>query len=186
MLWQRLDRVGQDACRFLRTDTGWTIEGTAVFDQGGAPACIGYRLDCDPAWQSRSAEVRGWIGGHEVSRDIRRGEDGRWQVNGIGDDRLSGLCDIDLGFTPASNTNAIRRLSLPSGAEAGTEAVWLDADDWEVKPLRQTYRRVAERLFDYASPLHGYAARLEVDAFGAVTDYPDLWRATNLMHGLTR
>ena len=71
--------------------------------------------------------------------------------------------DIDLGFTPASNTNAIRRLNLSRDEAADTIAVWLDTGDWTVKSLRQSYRRGNGDTFDYISPQHDYRATLIVD-----------------------
>jgi len=39
---------------------------------------------------------------------------------------VDALRDIDLGFTPATNMNAIKRLQLPIGEHAEFTAVWLD------------------------------------------------------------
>jgi hypothetical protein len=58
-------------------------------------------------------------------------------------DLTGGLLDVDLGFTPASNTNAIRRLDLGIGETTETIAVWLDTADWTVKPLTQSYERLS-------------------------------------------
>lgn len=90
---------------------------------------------------------------------------------------ISGLPDVDLGFTPATNANAIRRLDLAVGAAAETTALWLDVDNWAIKPLRQVYRRLAEDRYEYASPDHDYRVVLTVNGAGMVTDYPDLWAA---------
>lgn len=95
------------------------------------------------------------------------------------DAALNGLPDIDLAFTPASNTNAIRRLSLSDGETADSAAVWLDTADWTIKPLPQTYRRMHAGAYHYTSPLHGYSAVLTVEGFGIVTDYPGLWAAVS-------
>ena len=175
VLWEGLHQKGHDACRFAETADGWAIEGAAVFDHNGQPASLAYRLICDRQWASLHASVTGWIGKRDIRIDIAREGDDGWCVNGTRHPALTGLKDIDLGFTPASNTNAIRRLNLPEGAGVETVAVWLDTEDWAVKPLRQSYRRINEHSFAYASPQHGYHATLTVDEFGAVTDYPDLW-----------
>ena len=106
----------------------------------------------------------------------RTGSD--WTVRGVpvvAD--VSGAGDVDLGFTPATNTNAIRRLSLAVGEAAETTALWLDVDNWSVKPLRQTYRRIDATQYEYASPDHGFSAVLDVNGAGLVTTYPDLWIA---------
>jgi hypothetical protein len=106
---------------------------------------------------------------------IRRAPDGEWTLNGTPVPGLDAALDIDLGFTPATNTLAIRRLALPVGAEAEITAAWFDPADERLKPMRQTYRRVSQTDYDYRSP--GFSARLRVDAQGIVRDYEGLWRA---------
>lgn len=175
VFWKRLELEGHDACRFAETRDGWTIEGTAVFEHDYGAAALTYRLLCDKHWSSRKASVRGWVGENTVELLVERASDGSWSVNGRNNDALAGLEDIDLGFTPASNTNAIRRLNLPEGEEAESVSVWLDTEDWNVKPLHQWYRRIGGNAYDYESPMHDYRATLLVDEFGAVQEYPNLW-----------
>lgn len=172
-LWRRLDVPGHDACRFLHDGLGWVTEGSAVFVEHGRVAALTYRLRCDDRWVSRSASVQGWIGGEPLAIEIARTGGNGWTVDGRDAPELAGLSDIDLGFTPATNTNAIRRLDLAVGDRGETVAVWLDDSDWTVKPLPQSYARVAADRYDFASP--GFRARLTSDGFGAVVDYPELW-----------
>ena len=88
---------------------------------------------------------------------------------------MRGLSDVDLGFTPASNTNAIRRMDLHEGFGADCVAVWFDTEDWTVKRLLQNYHRTGPQTYAYASPRHDYRATLVTDGFAAITDYPGLW-----------
>ncbi|MGP3698521.1 putative glycolipid-binding domain-containing protein [Rhodobacter sp. NSM] len=176
ILWRRLSQEGHDACRYRETPEGWMIDGTAVFTHADRAAMLSYHVMCDPEWASRGAAVSGWIGSRPFRLDLWRADDGLWRVNGHIDRSLDGLQDIDLGFTPATNTTAIRRLRLPEGSGARSVAVWLDDGDWTVKPLVQTYRHVARGRYAYESPLHDYGATLLVDDFGTVTDYPELWK----------
>ena len=82
--------------------------------------------------------------------------------------------DIDLGFTPATNTLPIRRMMAQRQDGADLAAVWLDAGDWSLKLLPQTYAKAADG-WRYASPSHDFEADLAVDGDGFVTDYPGLW-----------
>ncbi len=172
--WDRLDISGTDACRISQHVEGWTLEGTAIF---AAPetSCLHYRLDCAPDWTTTQATVSGWVGRLDKGLHIQRGPQG-WTCNGAPVAGASGLLDVDLGFTPASNTNAIRRLDLRIGDSAETTALWLDTEDWTLKPLHQIYTRTGQNSYDYASPLHGYRATLITDDFGVVQTYPDLWQ----------
>lgn len=174
-LWHRLDTPGHDACRFRHDGLGWVTEGHAVFLWNGRAASLSYRLRCDDDWVSRSASVQGWIGEGQLAIEIARSSGEGWTVDGREEPALAGLSDIDLGFTPATNTNTIRRLDLDVGAAGATVAIWLDDADWTVKPLPQSYRHATADSYDYASPLQDFHARILTDDFGAVAEYPSLW-----------
>lgn len=178
-LWRRLDLPGHDACRFLHDGLGWVTEGCAVFTTRGRVATLSYRLRCDDDWVSRSASVQGWIDDEPLAIEIARTARNGWSVDGNEVNALKGLSDIDLGFTPATNTNALRRLDLAVGETGETTAVWLDDKDWTVKPLPQSYHRAGVDAYDYASPHHDFRARLRTDHFGAVLNYPQLWTREN-------
>ncbi len=177
VLWSRLDVQGMDACRFRSGPGGWLLDGAAVFAAEKGVAKLEYQVECSDDWSTRTAAVNGWIGEHSLTLQIERRPSG-WRVNGVPAGVFSGLVDVDLGFTPATNTCAIRRLGLHPGREAETTAVWLDPEDWSVKPLRQVYRRISETAYAYSSPVHGYHAELVVDLFGIVLEYPGLWSAS--------
>ena len=177
VLWRRLDAEGMDACRFGSTDDGWEILGTAIYLAAGRAARLDYRVACDPDWRTTQAHVVGWMGGDEVALHLLQAADRGWMLNGDPLAGVQGLLDVDLGFTPATNTNAIRRLGPRPGETVETTAVWLDPDDGVFKPLRQIYRRLSPTSLYYESPSHGYAAELRTDDFGIVRSYPGLWTA---------
>jgi uncharacterized protein len=175
ILWRRIDIIGHDACRISPTDGGWTIEGTALFLEAGKPSKLNYSVVCDKQWRSCSARAWGWIGGASIDMALERNEERTWRASGAPLRDLDGVLDLDLGFTPATNTNAIKRMKLEIGQQLDTVAAWLDPSDWTVKPLAQSYKRLDIRTYDYHSPLHGYRATLRTDDFGFVVDYPNLW-----------
>jgi hypothetical protein len=175
VMWNRLDVTGMDACQFRSRSDGWSIAETAISIADGSVARLSYEVTCFSDWSARTASVSGWIRDREISLSLERTVAALWHVNGAPIEGTSALVDIDLGFTPATNTNAIRRLDLRLGENIETTALWLDASDWTLKPLRQTYRRKSEKVFAYASPLHDYSADITVDSFGVLQDYPGLW-----------
>jgi hypothetical protein len=92
---------------------------------------------------------------------------------------LAGALDIDLGFTPATNTLPIRRLALTVGASAPVQSAWLRFPELRLEPLHQTYNREAERVFHYRALVDGepFEAQLDTDRFGRVVRYEGLWEA---------
>ncbi len=169
VLWVRLDRPGNDACRFAEAEGGYLIDGSAT-DAGWTP--LRYRVRARDDGTTRRARIG------EASRIfIRRAPDGAWTLNGAPVPEVAGALDIDLGFTPATTTLAIRRLALAVGEEAQLTAAWFDPDDERLKPVRQAYRRTAPGTYRFTAPDLGVSARLEVDRHGIVRDYEGLWRA---------
>lgn len=90
---------------------------------------------------------------------------------------MAGCTDLDLNFSPSTNTLPIRRLNLAIGQEAKVKAAWLRFPNFELEPLYQLYRRVDEAIYRYESGGSQFVADLEVNQAGFVTNYPGIWQA---------
>ncbi len=92
---------------------------------------------------------------------------------------LAGALDVDLGFTPATNTLPIRRLALAVGESAPVRSAWLRFPEFRLEPLEQTYTRESEQTFRYRAQIDNepFVARLDTDVFGRVLSYEGLWEA---------
>jgi hypothetical protein len=177
VLWKRVDVPGHDACRLDEGPAAWTIRGTAVFREAGTPAMLAYEVVCDLAWHTHHGRIHGWIGNRSLDVRITRTTAGVWALNGETTPNLEGCIDLDLGFTPATNLIAVRRLALPIGRAADAPAAWFDVSAGTLGALEQRYERRTETAYWYESPKFGYAALLETTPTGFVTRYPDLCEA---------
>jgi len=175
MLWRRLDTPGHDACRLTGHGGGWRLDGTAVFVHDGAPAHLAYGVICDAEWRTREGSVRGWTGERVVEVTVQRSTEGAWTLNGTVVPDLDQCVDLDLGFTPATNTLQLRRAALAVGHGADVPVAWLDVDDWSLSLLNQRYERKTGNTYWYESPRFGYSATLEVNELGFPQHYPNLW-----------
>jgi uncharacterized protein len=166
ILWRRLDRPGHEAARI----DGTTLSGTAVFAHEGEPCVLAYEVVCDEAWRTRRATVRGFVGARAV--DVHIAVDGeRWLLNGQEVDAVRGCIDVDFNFSPSTNLLPIRR-----GAEGDVRAAWLRFPSFELQPLDQSYHRIDENVFRYASAT-GFTADIEVNGEGLPLRYPGLCEA---------
>ena len=180
MLWRRLDAAGHDAARLSLGAGGSELHGMAVFREDGGPSALRYHVRCDEHWRTRDAVVDGWRAGHPVELRIERDSAGGWTINGRPSASVQGCVDLDLSFTPATNLLPLRRLRLAPGAAAEVRAAWLEWPGAVLRPLPQRYARRTDGLYAYEAELPGgdvFAADLEVDAVGWITEYPGLWRA---------
>ena len=180
ILWRSAEQESVERFTGVRTPDGWQLTGTAVLPVDDEPAQIGYRVDLDAGWRTRRADV---VVDHQGgNRRITFEADGQgtWSVDGDGVDaaELAGCLDVDLGFTPATNTLSIRRFG--DGVEVGeTRAVsvaWLAFPELEVQRNEQSYTRLASDRWLFRSG--DFTAELAVDPDGYVLRYgDDMWTA---------
>jgi len=145
ILWQGFVFPGHEACRLFSRSSQWNLEGTAVFSFEGQPCRLAYRIVCDPTWRTLSAEVEGWVGKSTVHVVINTDAAQHWWLNGVEQPDLEGYTDIDLNFSPSTNTLPIRRLNLAIGDAAEVKAAWLRFPSFKLELLSQQYRRLAVR-----------------------------------------
>ena len=178
ILWHRLDLPGHDACRLDRHGDAWQLDGTALFRQADARiAQLHYRVRCDSHWHTQWSTVRGWLGGSALDWSVVRGAHGEWKFNDVAVPEVAHCVDLDLGFTPATNLIALRRLNLQPGEAADAPAAWLDLEEGGLNLLAQRYERRSDTGYWYTAERFDYAALLDVSAEGFVRDYPGLWLA---------
>ena len=176
--WNRLDVPGHDACRLQQVAGGWRLSGVALYQEKGELAALSYDVFHDGNWLTKTARISGWSGRRDIDLDIRRDAGGVWFCNDQQVDAVAGCLDIDLGFTPATNTNAIRRMKQAVGDAQKVMIAWIDTEDWQLKPLEQQYHLRADGIYDYGAPTQDFHSTLRVDDHGLVTDYAGLWRAS--------
>jgi hypothetical protein len=176
ILWRRLDRAGHDTARLSDNGAEHLVEGTAVFVEQGQACRLDYRIACDTAWRTASAEVSGWFGERAVVLDVGADFRRRWVLNGVECAEVQGCDDVDLSFSPVTNLLPIRRLNLAIGERAAVRAAWLSFPACRLEPLDQVYERIGDDTYRYESNGGAFVAVLEVNAVGFVTNYPGLWR----------
>jgi len=179
MRWRRLDVPGHEEARVVRTPAGWSLTGEVDAEPGGPAARLCYAIDCDQEWRTHSAVIEGEAGGAAILFSLAADGEGRWTQDGFPVSALDGALDIDLGFTPATNTLPIRRLDLVVGGRAPVRSAWLRFPEFRLEPLEQLYIRETERRFRYQAIVDGdpFIAYLDTDIFGRVVRYEGLWVA---------
>lgn len=176
VLWRRIDMPGHEACRLEQDGGGWRLQGTAVFRHEAGPASITYVVRCNARWETVSGLVRGNLGQRPIDYAVTR-EGNIWKLNGSAMPGLEHLVDLDLGFTPATNLQQLRRVPIARDETVELPVAWLDVDAGTLTELPQTYQRRSETAFWYEAPSVGYQELLELAANGFIRRYPNLWEA---------
>lgn len=174
-LWQRTDQPMFEACRLSDASGLYVLEGTVLTMLDDAPAELRYEVIASDAWLSLAARVRVQRGNQLKVVDMSRDGLGHWSINGTIHPEFDGLADLDLAFSPATNTLPIRRLGLAVGASADVTALWLRFPDLDVRLLEQRYTRTGEFSYRYESRGSEFVAELEVDRHGLIEHYDQYW-----------
>jgi hypothetical protein len=177
VVWRRLDAPGFEAFRLRRATRGWVLEGVAVFVHEHEPCRLDYRVRTDEQWRTRDASLSGWIASRSLEIDVELDADGRWTQNDVDCPAVVGCVDVDLGFSPATNTLPIRRLDLAVGQSAVVHGAWLPFPLLELCVREQPYTPTSAHAYMYEAGT--FRAEIEVDELGVVRGYSGLWqRAT--------
>ncbi len=176
ILWQFEREQSLDYCSLYPTDQGFALSGTVLLAVEQRPTRIEYAVRVDGAWHTSRATVDVYSG--DAHRHITLTVDGerRWWHNSEEIVDCRGCVDVDLVFTPATNTLPLRRLDFASSASHDTTAAWLRFPELAVEPLAQRYTRLSASRYRYESFKHDFRAELTVDDQGLVVRYGDFWR----------
>ena len=174
-VWNTIYTAGHDAAILRQTDSGWQLDGMAVYVIDGEPAQIRYGLQLHQDWSTRSGFFEGFVGPKPVKRVIER-DKASWTLDGVRQDVVADALDLDFGFTPATNHPQLRRMVLEVGQSREIIVAWMDVGSDALEPLPQIYARVADYAYDYNSPQNHYRETLEIAPNGFVRTYPTLWK----------
>jgi len=179
-LWRWLQGAGLERFELVRAADGWIFRGTILTLAAGTAAEARYEIVCDRSFRTRRANVsvRDVTGEHALQIAT---ENGQWYENGRENKTVVGALDIDLGWSPSTNTLPIKRLKLEIGQTSGEFiAAWVRFPELTLQPLPQEYIRLTDRQYRYSSRSGAFVANLLVDDDDLVLDYEGFWqRARN-------
>ena len=140
----------------------------------GRPGHITYRVDVDDEWRTVAVAAAIVSGPEEMELDLKRDASG-WTVDGERRGDLAEAIDVDLGWTPATNTLPIRRLGLAAGERVELTVAWIRFPDPALLPMKQAYTNLGDDSWLYESVESGFTAEATVDRRGVVTHYGGLF-----------
>lgn len=175
ILWRSHLYSGHDYCTIQNVRDGWELSGTALLIIDNLPGRLDYVVHCDRGWKTSSASIEGYVRNKTIGIQVEVNDSRDWIINGRVQSDLRGCLDIDLAFTPATNTLPIRRLRLGAGDSMTTRAAWLKVPEFRFSALDQQYSQTSESEYLYQSPNNSYSALLSVNSAGFATSCPEMW-----------
>jgi uncharacterized protein len=177
IIWHCSLLASSEYASIIEEENSRLLRGIAVLPLGGEPCHIDYHVTCDGSWMPRSCNVRVVLPTQVRTIELRSDHVGHWEVNGSDAPHLKGCSDIDLGWTPATNTVPIRRLDLEVGDTTSIVAAWVRFPELDIVSNQQHYTRMATDRWRYQSGDYDFELVTHT-ASGLVLTYgDDLWRA---------
>jgi uncharacterized protein len=177
ILWENRESHSLEYFNLSARGDGFTLAGTVVLLLDKLPAQISYRVDCTRHWQTRRVTINQERDGDTKDLVLETSDRQTWHTADSDLSFASGIVDIDLEITPATNTLPLRRAVLGVGESMQVDALWVRFPALTLEILPQRYTRLASNLYRYESLSSGFNTELEVDELGLVVDYKGLWRS---------
>ncbi len=166
VVWRGIASSSVERCLVEETAEGPRVVG-AVSDDFGE---CSYELHADVLWRFRSLSVS------VAGRTLGVTYDGEtWAVDGRPRRDLDPAREVDLAFSPVSNTLPIRSLRMEIGDSVDIVTAYVTVPDLEVTADPQRYTRLSHHDYLYESRDSDFRSVVSVDDFGLVTSYPGLF-----------
>lgn len=175
VLWRVADGSGLERAALRRDGDGFAVDGTALLALRRRPFEVRYRVTTDRQWRTRAVDVTVTTPEREDHIALLADGQGGWTMGAHPLSGVEGCLDVDLGFTPATNTLPIRRLDLPVGGHADIDVAWVAFPSLRVERSAQRYERLAGDRWRFRSD--GFSADLLVGEEGFVREYEGRWSA---------
>jgi hypothetical protein len=188
ILWRTMQEPGSEIVTISGAPgDGVRVQGRVHSFHDGEPVLIEYLVLCDERWQTKYADFelrrgldepryvqllvdpeQGWL--RREAHDRTDAPEHAWTVV----EELADAKDIDIEFTPLTNTFPIRRLEPRIGYVIEPTVAWVRFPELNVQRMEQRYLRESERRYRYEGE-SGFVAAVEVDELGFVVRYGEIW-----------
>lgn len=174
--WIWSDRPGLESLRLVQDEAGARADGRVLIVLDGTPLSVHYHVAHDPSWNLRSAEVELEHAGARRTLALARDARGRWSRDGSECPELAGCEDVDLMFSPYTNTPVLLARPLAPGGERILRAAWVTVPELAVRVAEQEYTRLGTgERYRYRNRTSGFTGELTLDPDGLVREYGP-WR----------
>ena|SRR2546425_3151327 len=182
ILWQGLIAPSMERFIASPSDDGFELNGLILQTHQDTPYLVRYAIRVDRSWRTREVQVELEDGGRRILR-LSADAAGHWSREDRRLNDLDGCLDVDLEWSPSTNTLPIRRLALAIGETKAVTAAWIRFPPLEVERLDQSYERLDQHRYRYRSGR--FAADLTVGDDGLVLQYGVNWRGVATSGELT-
>jgi uncharacterized protein len=182
IVWTGLEYHSMENCLIRGGMKGTTIDSTIIGLYEGKIYKADYTIKVNEKWETQELSIRSRHSDHEQDILLTKNSEGDWMMNDEKMYAFTGCFDVDIAITPFTNTLPIKRLALNNDEEQTISVIYFDLLNWEVKPVKQLYRRISENLYHYENTPNSFEADIKVDKDGFVIEYPKLFNRSAIVN----
>lgn len=170
--WRMTDNGAAQVFRVRHVSYGFVAQGVVHAEDNGEVYGLTVTLAMNHDRVLRAARIS-CTNGRELALD-HDGEGG-WTRNGEPAPDLGGCLDVDIWPTPFTSTLPVLRLPWTQGESREFAMACVKAPDLQVYTDRQRYTSLGGNRFRIEAVDGDFAAAIDFDGNGLVTDYPPLF-----------
>jgi hypothetical protein len=180
VMWSPWNQPGLEHLKLRHDENGVVADSLSINMTEDGPIQVQYFIRCDPSWRIRLLKLE-LLDRPGKILELESDGTGRW-ITAAGESLpdLDNCIDLDISITPFTNTLPIRRLQLQPGQKSEVEVVYVKLPELEIRPVRQHYTclEINEEggRYRYENISSGFRDELEVDTYGLVLNYPDVFK----------
>lgn len=153
-----------------------TVKGYITGEGYEKPWQISYSLTINARWEVQTVSIE-VMSEQDYTIQLSKNDQQQWvNENGEHLPEYDGCVDIDISFTPFTNTLPINRLQLTKGESKHMPVLYIDVQQGICKSVKQRYVNKGDKIYKYENEDSGFTSELLVDNEGYVVDYPGIWQ----------
>jgi hypothetical protein len=170
--WRWIDRPGLESLTLALDRSGARAEGHALVVLDGQALEASYRVLHDASWAFRSAEIQLTRGSTHQRLTLERRADGSWLRNESPCPELGPCEDVDLQFSPYTNTPPLLAKPLAPNTGRTVRVAWVTAPELAIQVVGQEYKRLGPGTrYRYRNCSSGITGELVLGADDLVQSY---------------
>lgn len=177
LVWEGLSNDTEEHCAVNYLNTGIIVRSEIEGWAEGKPVYLEYTIRLDKNWHVLGFDVNFHVSDHQHAYSFRKNDGNEWTDNTGKLYPEFGECRyIDITLTPFTNSLPINSLHLHEGDSAEFDLIYIDIMENQVRADRQKYTKMPRNIYHFENDEGRFAADIEVDDDGFVTDYPGLFK----------
>lgn len=175
IVWNGVAYNSIENCIVDFNSAGAAIRSVITGSYDKTPYVVRYAIHTNDKWHTIMVEVETQAFDKIQKHAYITDGNGHWFANRQQLPAFDHCTAIDISLSPFTNTLAIRQLNLAVGAHARIRVLYFDILEQQIRPVEQSYTRLAANSYKFETVPNDFEATITVDESGLVQNYPGLF-----------